>query len=324
MRPYFSVIVPVYNVENQLKYCINSILEQSFKDYEILLIDDGSKDGSSKLCDEFDAEYSFIHSYHKPNGGLSDARNFGMKIAKGKFYLFIDSDDVIDSDFCQILYDAHQKYNADIVSTGILAFHGYDELEQLQNKEYDYSEKVLQGKEILKEYYAPNEKTYINHGLCMKSYKSELFEQLQFEKGRLHEDLFITYKLLDRSNTLVYVDLPYYYYYQNPESITHNYKEKNYRDEVDALLAMIDYFKNRQDIGAELTLFVLNHYFYLMMRAMKLSNNLDKTKETKRVAKWLCANIWRCKGKKVIKKVVYFFAVKQPMIYLKLVHRNRC
>ena len=90
-----SIIVPVYNVENYLKECIDSILRQEFRDYEIILVDDGSKDDSGKICDEYGKKYSFISVIHKKNGGLSDARNFGLKIAKGEYILFIDSDDYI-------------------------------------------------------------------------------------------------------------------------------------------------------------------------------------------------------------------------------------
>ena len=94
-----SIIVPVFNVENYLKECVDSILRQDYADIEILLIDDGSTDNSGKLCDEYAQNYSAITAYHKQNGGLSSARNYGMYKAKGEYYCFIDSDDYISDDF---------------------------------------------------------------------------------------------------------------------------------------------------------------------------------------------------------------------------------
>ena len=142
MNPKISIIVPVYNVENILRYCVDSILRQSFSDFEVLLIDDGSKDNSGSLCDELQLQDSRIKVFHKKNGGLSDARNFGIEHASGDFYLFIDSDDVLHKDFCKVLIELQSKYNAEIVSTDLVNFFDFSEIEMLDSKVYEQQEIV--------------------------------------------------------------------------------------------------------------------------------------------------------------------------------------
>ena len=109
-----SVIVPVYKVEKFLDRCINSIIQQTFTNLEIILVDDGSPDRSGEICDEWKMKDKRIRVIHKENGGLSDARNKGLDVATGDYVAFIDSDDWIDPDMFQLLYDATQKYQADI------------------------------------------------------------------------------------------------------------------------------------------------------------------------------------------------------------------
>jgi len=276
--PKISIIVPVYNVENYLNYCVDSLLRQTYTDFEILLIDDGSKDNSGKLCDELKNKDERISVYHKPNGGLSDARNFGIEHSKGDFYLFIDSDDALHPDFCKVLMEKQEQYNADIVSTKMTLFSDYGMISEFDKKEHNHSEKIFHGNEILTQYFNPtNGIRCIHHGLCMKLYKKELFKDLRFAVGRLHEDLYITHQLLNLSNCFVFVDLPYYYYFQkNTNSICKNYKPKNFNDECDAIDLMINSYQNNSEIYPSLKVFVANHYMYLINR---FYGYLDANKE---------------------------------------------
>ena len=175
MNPKISIIVPVYNVEQILRYCVDSICKQSFTDFEVLLIDDGSKDTSGKICDELLLMDSRIKVFHKQNGGLSDARNFGIEKACGDFLLFIDSDDVLHEDFCKVLIELQEKYNAEITSTDLVNFYDCSEIEILNSKVYNQEEFVYNSVDILKEYFNPKNERKIYHGLCMKLYKKELF-----------------------------------------------------------------------------------------------------------------------------------------------------
>ena len=106
----FSVIVPVYNVEKYITRCVESLTGQSFQDYEILLIDDGSTDKSGILCDEIEKGYDKVKTYHKRNGGLASARNYGLKCAEGKYVVFVDSDDWVTDDFLEFIEDNQEKY----------------------------------------------------------------------------------------------------------------------------------------------------------------------------------------------------------------------
>ena len=154
--PEISIIVPVYNVKPMLTYCIKSIIGQSYGDFEVLLIDDGSTDGSSELCDELGKLDARISVFHKENGGLSDARNYGLDRASGKFYLFIDSDDVIHKDFCRTMIDLQKKYNSDIVSVKIVSFFSHNEIPSLDELKVSPEIFCYKGNDILKQYFTPN------------------------------------------------------------------------------------------------------------------------------------------------------------------------
>jgi len=321
MKPLFSIIVPVYNVINQLEKCVESLLAQTVKDYEIILVDDGSTDGSSELCDRLCELSEKIRCYHKKNGGLSDARNYGIERATGRYLLFVDSDDVVDKNFCKVLYDAHVKYDADIVSTELVPFYTYEELEEIKSRKYNYLEKVFCGDEIIKQYYALSDKYTIYHGLCMKSYKAELFSDLRFAVGRLHEDLFITYKLLDKSKKFVYINLPYYYYYQNIASITHNYSKKNFKDEADALAEMISYFSKDNRYMHELTKYISAHYLVLLQKVYGCNKISEVIPYAKFVISWLGKNLWRCKYLSIYRKMVIYLALINPSFYLFITRR---
>lgn len=317
MQPVFSIIVPVYNVEKQLRYCLSSLENQTFQDFEIILIDDGSTDSSGVICDEYEKKNKKISCYHKQNGGLSDARNYGITKARGQFYLFIDSDDMIDERFCESVYALHKQYDAQIVSTDIFDFYNYSEIEDIRSNSVEGKVYVFKNKEIIKEYFCPKNERKITHGLCMKSYRADLFDDIRFDIGRLHEDLFITYKLLDKSEVLVYYNKPYYFYYQNNMgSISNNYKEKNFRDESDAVNNIINYYKNDILVFDELIFFVVYHYFYMVSKSSGIAELHKSYMQDVRIAKWLKCNIWKTNKLSMLKKVYYYICVCYPLGYL--------
>lgn len=280
-RHRISVIVPVYNVENYLTYCVDSLLRQTYADFEILLIDDGSTDSSGRLCDVLQEKDRRIAVFHKQNGGLSDARNFGIEHAAGDFYCFIDSDDVLHPDFLTVLIEKQKKYNADIVSTKMMLFSDHKMLSDFDTRTYAQSEEVFYDTEILAEYFDPQAQRHIHHGLCMKLYKKELFKDLRFTVGRLHEDLYITHCLLNISHCFVLVNLPYYYYFQkNSNSICKNYKSKNFIDECDAVSLMITAYEHNPEVYVHLKLFVAEQYLYLITRFYGYLNK-DKNLKSK-------------------------------------------
>lgn len=327
MSAEISIIVPVYNVKNLLERCVDSILDQSFKDFEVLLIDDGSTDGSSLLCDILSEKDSRITVYHKENGGLSDARNYGLQYAKGDFYVFIDSDDLIHEDFCKTLVTAQKKYNADIVSVDVQEFHFYDEVDLLRSGLDSTAVRWYSGKQILLQYFMPQNKDYIYHGLCMKLYSKRMFNDLKFEKNRLHEDLYITYKLLEKCNLFVKINVPYYYYYRNnTNSITQNYTEKNLIDEHDALLEILKYFDSDNDIKNGLYYFVVNHSLYLLERLVCLPPSKELQKRKNMLKHWVKSNINECISISFFKGRLYIIKLyfTREYVFLKRIKKYFC
>ena len=220
MKELISVIVPVYNVEKYLQRCVDSILQQTILNYEIILVDDGSTDASGLICDEYAQNYpNQIRVYHKKNGGLSDARNYGIKYAAGTLVTFIDSDDYISRYYLQVLYNKLEQENAQIAccdyqrTSENVAHHvlGKCEIEI-------YTGELIQKKYLEKELVSA----------CGKLYYKCLFIDLDFPVGKINEDIYTVYKLFCKSQKVVYINEKMYFYYKNLDSITtQKFKLKN-------------------------------------------------------------------------------------------------
>lgn len=235
-KDLISVIVPIYNVEQYLDKCINSIVNQSYKNLEIILVDDGSPDNCPAICDEWAKKDSRIKVIHKPNGGLSDARNFGIEASTGNYLMFIDSDDYVSTSICEKLYNLIIERDADFSMCSVIRFYG-DNIDIPKNKEYCITE--VSGKDVLEQL------NYTQIPLlviaCAKLYKKELFKNLRFVKGKLHEDMFFEHRLLGVTNKFVYCNEPLYFYLTRPQSIMANLKEKNYMHIYDSFVDRFNY-----------------------------------------------------------------------------------
>ena len=317
MESLISVIVPVYNVKQYLKFCLNSIVNQTYRNLEIVLVDDGSTDGSGTLCDELGAQDDRIRVFHKENGGLSDARNLGMENATGDFLAFIDSDDVLHADFFAELMKAQSKSNADIVACELTLFYSHSELEGLQEYKHNVALIEYSTNEALKEYFMPVENRKLYHGLCMKIYKRELFENLRFEIGRLHEDVYITYKLLDRAKRIAYIDCPYYFYYQNNlGSICKNYGVKNFLDEAEAYAGMYRYFVKKNRVTVELVAFLIIQYVSMFEVGYKVRNDQNVKECTAKIKEWINHHYKECMILSRKQRIV----IKFSMLNMPLLH----
>lgn len=224
-----SVIVPVYKVEQYLDKCVESILNQSLSDFELILVDDGSPDNCPKMCDEWAKKDNRIKVIHKQNGGLSDARNAGMKIATGEYILFVDSDDYIRNDTLSLTYDKAAINNSDIVLFNICT----DTNGIIRNCRFEF-EDSYSGNEYIKEnllyrYYTSN-----NAGInsaCNKLYKTAFLRNnsLEFDVNDIRcEDCWFNFKCLQKANQINYLNEYLYYYLQNPNSIMHDSNLQNY------------------------------------------------------------------------------------------------
>ncbi|MBP5511906.1 glycosyltransferase [Candidatus Saccharibacteria bacterium] len=210
--PTISVIVPVYNIEEEIAKCLLSILLQRFVDFEIIVVDDGSTDQSPKILDEFAEKYSQIKVFHTKNHGLSAARNYGLKKAHGKYIAFIDGDDYVDPNFLSKLYQSIIDNSSD------MSVCGYTEFSDRKIKDYCPRPEVLSGFDVTKRLLTHQENLDIVS--WNKLYKKSLFKTVQFPVGLNHEDNYTTYKLLYQCERVSFINLPLYNYVRRKKSIT--------------------------------------------------------------------------------------------------------
>lgn len=241
-----SVIVPIYNVEFYLNKCVDSILNQSYKNIEVVLVDDESPDSCGKMCDDYAAMDGRIKVVHKKNGGLSDARNAGMKVATGDLITFVDSDDYISEDFVKILFEAMSENNADIAIANMKRTSRRDDKNTVTDwKVANYkSEDAL----VCMLYGTP-----FGTSACGKLFKRKLFEDIDFPYGKFSEDLFTIYKTILKSRSITYIGFDgYFYYYRDEGSIVvSGYKKKHLEalDAVDDIAArnpLLSEFRNKR------------------------------------------------------------------------------
>lgn len=243
---FFSIILPIYNVEKYLAECIDSILSQTFGDFELILVDDGSKDSSGSICDAYAEKDERIKVIHKENGGLSDARNFGTNVAQGEYIVYIDSDDYVTSnDFLLDLIRIIKKSGSDIVLYKYSKL--YDDTKTLSDSTFslsfandiDDSDKLLY--ELVKRdaYYGMAWVKTFRRGLVVEN-------GISFEKGLLGEDMDWYFNLVLCAKTYSAIDTSYIAYRQRSGSITSSHKLKNLTDFIYILEKWSDKIKNAE------------------------------------------------------------------------------
>lgn len=244
--PLISVIVPVYKVETYLSECVGSILNQSFTDFEVILIDDGSLDRSGSICDKYALQDSRVKVIHQINQGLSGARNAGMCFSKAKYITFIDSDDIIANNYLLMLYEELVKEKADISSCICFDFVDKETNEFPECFFSSHTRRLVCDKRTaLLELYKGNPLVLI--GSPFKLYNRELLAELRFPNGRIHEDQAFTPKAFYKANKIVFIDAKAYYYRVREQSIMHqNFSKKRY-DDLWAIDHCIEYFKQKNE-----------------------------------------------------------------------------
>lgn len=206
-NPLISVIVPVYNVEQYLQRCVESILKQNYKNIEIILIDDGSTDGSGALCDRYAQTDVRVKVIHKGNGGQSDARNIGMRKAQGTFVTFVDSDDYIAVDYIFYLYNILERNNTQISMCDCLHFCNETIEESVIQKDITDVFDAQEG--IFRLLYQKG----IVTSIWGKLFCYTLFNEIQFPVGKIHEDVAVLYRLFDKASKIAYGNEKKYFYY---------------------------------------------------------------------------------------------------------------
>ncbi len=252
-QPEISVIVPVYNVEKYLKRCVQSVLEQTFEDFELILVDDCSPDKSGMLCDELEKSDSRIKVIHREkNGGLSAARNSGLDARNGNYVLFLDSDDFLHKDALRVLFDLTVQNGADVVIGEHIAVYGDDKIEMGNGNNVA----LKKGREALLK----------DIGRCIsacgKLFKSTLFDELRFIEGRWHEDVHFSYRLYSNDINIALTDKVVYANYHHKESYSaQKYSPKKIDDALFIFEDGVNFFASKND--EELRLIAARKHLYM-------------------------------------------------------------
>lgn len=267
MNPKISVIVPVYKVEAYLEYCVQSILNQTYQDFELILIDDGSPDSCPALCDEFAKKHKKISVIHKTNGGLSDARNVGMKAAKGEYITFVDSDDYIHPLYLEMLLTALKKTKADFSVVNFKEVYDMTTEVQLSKKRIQ-----IQSYPAIK---ALTKVLYQSfHDVCAWGIllPRKIATEFPFPVGKLFEDLYTTYNYYFQVREVAFVYAPLYYYLQRKNSIMAKRNVQFIFDLLDATDLLVEHC----NLDEQLQLAAKNKRFSNYCRIISLVRNLEQ------------------------------------------------
>jgi glycosyltransferase involved in cell wall biosynthesis len=208
-----SIIVPIYKVEQYIHKCIESIIHQTYANLEIILVDDGSPDNCGEICDEYAQKDFRIKVIHKENGGLSDARNVAIDMAKGEYITFIDSDDFVTEDYIETLIDLVENYNVEISISQVQFCR--------EDKDMIMHQKAI--KAVVVNNLIGIERLLYQRGFetfaCGKLYKKSLFDEIRYPKGMIFEDILVTYQLIGKAKSIAITNKKTYYYLQRKDSI---------------------------------------------------------------------------------------------------------
>ena len=256
-----TIIVPVYQVERYLDRCVQSVLAQTFRDFECILVDDGSTDASGRMCDEYARKYDNFSVVHKENGGLSSARNVAIPQAKGKYLYFLDSDDVLHPQALELMLRTMEETEADLVSAPQQEFSSpqpeFPVLDQVEKE-------VLERSDFI-DHLLPENFGRICVTACGKLYRSEIFRTLRYPEGKIYEDLHVYLDVLLSCKRIAVLDAPLYYYYTNPASITRsNYLAHDRFGEFQVREGYIRFFEERG--LAQQVQYALNDYLTFFLR----------------------------------------------------------
>ena len=265
-----SVIVPVYNVEKYLYKCLDSLAKQTLKEMEIIVVNDESPDNSQDIIDKYQEAYPTIHGYQKKNGGVSDARNFGISKATGEYIAFVDGDDYVELDMYEKMYNKAKSGNFDIVVCDL---------------NYVYDDKIVRVSSKIEKDTTNIKQTYVNMYPCVwnKIYKKNLFDkEIEFKKGVWFEDVDFLYKIFPYIKTIGVVKEPFNQYVQRQGSITKTFDKRLY-NYIDNFNGLIEFYQQRnlyEDYYSELEYCYVR---YLYATFIKQATNFDEEEYYKAV-----------------------------------------
>lgn len=312
MTDLVSVIVPIYKVEKYLGKCVDSIINQTYKNLEIILVDDGSPDNSGKICDEYAKKDNRIKVIHKENGGHSSARNAGLDVSTGEFIAFVDSDDRIHLDFVEKLYRAIKEENADIASCYVESF--IENKNKIERRVYVNKKIVVEGKGGgFKYYYHLGKKS--SNVVWNKLYKRHIFETLRFINGRVYEDRAIYLHLLAQSEKMVFIpEVLYTYTVRSGSTMRSDFDEKkflsvkaNFEERVEFIKTNFSEFLSNEIISS------FKNYFsvYIVCNSKEMKKKLKQDFK----AKWKVYKSSISKNRPFIQKLKFFIQRMKVMYF---------
>ena len=298
-----SVIVPIYNAESYLEKCVNSIINQTERDIQIILVDDGSTDKSPQICDELSLKDDRIVVFHKKNGGLSSARNKGLENAKADYVCFIDSDDIIAPYYVEHLLSLIEKYDCDVAVGKFETFTDKDP--SFDNIDNDVE--IVEGKNAIDKLFG---KSYVTATIaCNKVYKKSLFDDIKFPEGKINEDEATAYRIFYKTERVAFSNSVVYGYYMRDNSITKSKFSKRNFDFLEIAWERCMFFKER---GEE-------RYYYLFLKiyCWTLLEFSEKTKKILGDSKKSKELVKEFKEKsKILKKSQYISKSKKMAIWV--------
>lgn len=264
--PLISVIIPVYDIESYLERCLESVRNQTYRNIQVIIVDDGSRDRTGEIADRFAKQDSRFSVIHKENAGVSAARKTGVEVAQGEYIGFVDGDDYIEPDMYQQLMSLAVEYEADISHCGyqmvfpdrVDMYHGTKQL-KVQDT-YTGVKDLLEG-------------NLVEPGLWNKIYRRKLFDQINYDENIvINEDLLLNYFLFHRSEKAVFIDVPYYHYMVRKNSAsTSEWNEHKVMDPVRVLEKI-----RREEKNQELRVLIDNRYIYQLVRVIISRSNDNK------------------------------------------------
>lgn len=260
-----SVIVPVYNIKDYIEKCIESLISQTYRNIEIILVDDGSTDGSGDICDKYAEIDKRITVLHKENGGLSDARNYGIDRAHGSLLAFVDGDDWLHPQMYELMTSVMESNTADIVTCWYEQLN--EDFARQRYRQEELSLKILTGAEALSDIEIPLVVAW------NKLYKKEIFSSIRYPKGRLHEDEYAIHRILYQCNIVVVIDKPLYFYTIRSDSIVARMTPKRIHDSLEAFADRVA-FADEMGWGEVMPAVVKRYCDYCIDRYMDIRNGV--------------------------------------------------
>lgn len=323
-----TIIVPVYKVEQYLENCIDSIIRQTYKKLEIILVDDGSPDRCPYICDEYARKDNRIRVIHKANGGLSDARNAGLDAATGEYIAFVDSDDCIHDNMIERLYRALAESNADISMCGFIYVNEeYQSILNL-NRESPIKDEILSREQVINKLF--EYKYWYYFFVWNKLYKRRLFDNIRFPYGRLCEDSYIAHHLFGQCEKVVSISDTLYYYLQRSNSIMgyfyDNHAKELYMNVCECYIDCMYYLKtiDLDEYAAKAYNLCVELYYYKIYRLKNDNSEKINSEKIILLEKEIRKNYPISKYLSIKKRIILFTISFCPEVYTAYTYiRNR-